>query len=373
MDSFIPVSEPLLNGNEKKYLCECIDTGWISSEGPFVQRLEKEFAEFSGQRYGNCVSNGTVAIELLIKAMKEEYNWQNDDEIIMPSFTIISSAQGVIYNKLKPVFIDSEELTWNMDTKKIEELITPKTQAIMPIHIYGLPTDMNPIFEIAKKYNLKIIEDAAQSHGQKYYDKVCGGMSDASTFSFYANKHIAAGEGGIILTSSDSLNEKIHYYRNLCFTKERFIHEDLGWNFRMSNLQAAVAYAQFEQLDFFIEKKKKMGQIYNEALKNLPLKLPCPKTQYSENNYWVYGIVLNDDVSFDAKEARKKLAELGIGTRPFFYPMHKQPALIKLGITDDINRPVSEKLYEKGFYIPSGLGLTESHQETVIKKLKTIF
>ncbi len=373
MNGFIPVNEPLLNGNEKKYLCECIDTGWISSEGPFVNKLEKEFSSYTGQKYGNCVSNGSVALELAIRAMKEVYNWQKNDEIILPSFTIISSAQGIVYNKLKPVFVDSETLTWNMDTSKIEELITPKTKAIMAIHIYGLPCDMRPIFELAEKYNLKIIEDAAQAHGQNYLDKKCGGMSDISTFSFYANKHITAGEGGMVMTSSDELNEKIKYYRNLCFSKQRFVHEELGWNFRMSNIQAAVAYAQFEQLEFFIEKKKKMGAIYNEAFKNLPVQLPCEKTDYSENNYWTYGIVLNDDVKFDAKEAIEKLSNLKIGTRPFFYPLHKQPVFEKMGLTDKIIRPVSGKLYERGFYIPSGLGLSENQQEIVIENLKKIF
>jgi len=371
--TFIPVNEPLLEGNEKKYLNECIDTGWISSEGPFVKKLENDFSAYTGQSYGSCVANGSVAIDVAIRALREVYGWNDYDEIILPTFSIISSAQSIVYNKLKPVFVDADPITWNIDTTKIEQMITTKTKAIMVVHIFGLPTDMNPIVELAKKYDLRIIEDAAQAHGQSYYGKKCGSMSDISTFSFYANKHIACGEGGMIMTSSDKLIEKVKYYKNLCFSKDRFVHQDLGWNFRMSNLQAAVAYAQFERLDGFIEKKKQMGAKYQELLKDIPAQLPLVKTDYAPNNYWVFGLVLNDDVKFGAKEAMQKLSDAGIGTRPFFYPLHKQPVFEKMGLTDDIKRPVSENLYERGFYIPSGLGLTDEQMQIVVKKVKELF
>ena len=370
---FIPVNTPLLDGNEKKYLNECIDTGWISSEGAFVKKLEKEFSAYTGQKYGSCVANGSVAIDVALRAMKEVYGWQDNDEIIVPNFTIMSTAQSVVYNNLKPVFVDAEPITWNIDTSKIEEMITPKTRAIMVVHIYGLPTDMDKIFELAQKYDLKIIEDSAQAHGQTYRDKKCGGMSDISTFSFYANKHIACGEGGMVMTSSDELIEKINYFKNLCFSKDRFVHYDLGWNFRMSNLQAAVAYAQFEKLDKSIEKKKIMGARYQELLKGIPAQLPLPKTDYAENNYWVFGLVLNDDVKFSAKEAMQKLADKDIGCRPFFYPLNEQPVFRKLGISDDIKRPVSSRLYERGFYIPSGLGLTDADMDRVVKEVRSLF
>lgn len=198
-------------------------------------------------------------------------------------------------------------------------------------------------------------------------------MSDISTFSFYANKHISAGEGGMVMTSDENLLEKINYYKNLCHSKDRFVHYDLGWNYRMSNLQAAVAYAQFEELDDSIKKKKLMGKLYTELLKDIPAQLPVSKTDYAENNYWVYGIVLNDDVKFDAKEAMKKLSEKNIGVRPFFCPMHKQPVFVKMGLTDETIRPISEKLYERGFYIPSGINITTEQIETVAKKIKEIF
>jgi perosamine synthetase len=371
--NFIAVNEPLLNGNEKKYLNECIDSGWISSEGPFVKKLENDFSKYCGQSYGVAVANGSVAIDVAIRALKEVYNFSDGDEIIMPSFTIISCAQSVVYQGLKPVFIDANPSTWNIDVNLIEQAITKKTKAIMVVHIYGLPSDMDPIINLAKKYNLKIIEDAAESHGQEYKGKKCGGFGDISTFSFYPNKHITTGEGGMIMTSDEKLFEKCSSLKNLCFTKNRFVHEELGWNYRMSNLQAAVGVAQFERLESFIEKKKQMGALYQELLKDIPAQLPQAKTDYATNHYWVFGILLNKDVKFDAKAAMENLAKDGIGTRPFFYPMHLQPALKKLGLTDSIKRPISENLYERGFYIPSGLNLTNEQIETVVKQVKKLF
>lgn len=373
MTSFIPVNEPLLDGNEKKYLSECIDTGWISSEGPFVKKLEDDFSSYCGQKYGVAVANGSVAIDVAIRAMKEIYGWQGNDEIIIPTFTIISCAQSVIYNGLKPIFVDANPITWNMDVTKIENFITSKTKAIMVVHIYGLPTDMDPILKLAKKYELKIIEDSAQAHGQSYIEKKCGSFGDVSTFSFYPNKHITTGEGGMVMTLNEEIANKVKYFKNLCFTKNRFIHNDLGWNFRMSNLQAAVGVAQLERLEQFVQKKKLMGKIYQELLKNIPAQLPAVKTHYAENNYWVFGLVLNEDLKFNANEAIKKLAEKGIGTRPFFYPLHKQPVFAKMGLTDNIARPVSEILYERGFYIPSGLNLNEEKMHIVADKIKELF
>lgn len=371
--NFIPVNEPLLNGNEKKYLSECIDTGWISSEGPFVKKLEEEFATYSGAKYATTVSNGSAALDLAIKALKEVYNFQNNDEIILPDFTIISSAQSIVYNGLKPVFIDSEPITWNMDTSKIEERITPRTKAIMAVHIYGLPTDMAPILALAKKYNLKIIEDAAQAHGQSYANSKCGSIGDIATFSFYANKHITCGEGGMVMTSNEQLFEKCKYFKNLCFEKERFVHNNLGWNFRLSNLQAAVAYAQFEKLENHITIKKQMGAKYQELLNSIPAQLPCPSKDYAQNHYWVFGLVLDDDVPFNAKDAIKALAKQGIGTRPFFRPMRMQPVFQKMDLIDKNQNPIAKRLYERGFYIPSGLNLTDEKIEYVATKLKELF
>lgn len=373
MTDFIPVFEPNYNGNEKKYLSECIDTNWLGSNGPFVRRIEEEFSKFCNQEFGSCVSNGSAALDITIRAMKNLYKWEDNDEIVIPSFNIISAAQSCIYNNLKPVFVDAEEKTWNIDTTKIEEVITKKTRAIVIVHIYGLPSDIEPILEIAKKYNLKVIEDAAQAHGQMYKGKPCGSFSDVATFSFFTNKHISCGEGGIILTSNKELLDKINYYKNLCFTPEKFVHTDLGWNYRMTNLQGAIACAQFEKLDETIKRKIELGNKYQELLKGIPAQLSCKETAYAKNHYWIFGLVLNEDVKFNANLAMIELRKANIETRPFFYPMHKQPIFEKMGILDNIKRPISEKLYEKGFYIPMGLNLTDEKLEFISNKIKNLF
>ncbi len=368
--SFIPVNEPLLNGNEKKYLIECIDTGWISSEGHFVKKFEEKFAEKVNRKYGIAVCNGSVALDAAILAL--ELN--NNDEVIMPTFAIISCAAAIIRAGAKPVLVDSNPFTWNIDVSKIEEKITPKTKAIMVVHIYGLPVDMEPVLEIADKYNLKIIEDAAEMHGQFYKDKPCGSFGDISTFSFYPNKHITTGEGGMIVTNNPVLAEKCRSLRNLCFKPEkRFVHEELGFNYRMSNIQAALGVAQLEKLDEFVKIKQLIGKKYTELLKNIDsIQLPLIKTDYAKNIYWVYGLLLKENVQFDAEIAMKKLAELQIGTRPFFWCMHEQPIFRKMGLFENEKYPIAENMARRGFYIPSGMALTDYQLKNVATALKEV-
>ncbi len=369
--AFIPVNEPLLNGNEKKYLCECIDTGWISSEGAFVSKLEQGMALATNRKHGIAVCNGSVALDVAVKAL----GIGEGDEVIMPTFTIISCASAVVRAGAKPVLIDCDSLSWNMNVSDIESKITPKTKAIMIVHIYGLPVDIDPILRIAKKYNLKVIEDAAEAHGLEYNSQKCGSFGDISTFSFYPNKHITTGEGGMVLTNDEKLAEKCKSLRNLCFQpQKRFVHEELGWNFRMSNLQAAVGVAQLEQLDKFITKKQNMGKKYTELLSGIEeIQLPVAKTAYANNIYWVYGIVLKDSVSFNAEAAMQKLKEKGIGTRPFFYPMNKQPVFEKMGLFKNETYPVAESLAERGFYVPSGLALTSQQIEYIASAVRSLF
>ena len=362
IDKFIPVNEPLLNGNEKKYLIECIDTGWVSSEGPFVKRFEKEFAEYVGRKYGIAVSNGTAAIDVAVYSL----GIGPGDEVIMPTFTIISCVLQIVRSGAKPVFVDSDPLTWNMNVKKIEAKITNRTKAIMAVHIYGLPVDMNPVLELCLRYKLKLIEDSAEVIGQTYKDKLCGSFGDISTVSFYINKHITTGEGGMILTDDKDLADKCRELRNLCFKEgKRFVHERLGWNLRMTSLQAALGVAQLERINEFLIKKRLIGKFYNELFIGLQgLVLPVAETDYAKNIYWVYGLVLNDDIQFDAKEAISRLAKLGIGCRPFFCPMHQQPVLKNLGLIEKF--PVAERLYKRGFYLPSGLALNEHKMSRVV-------
>ncbi|MHC5714786.1 MAG: DegT/DnrJ/EryC1/StrS family aminotransferase, partial [Nostoc sp.] len=245
----IPVNQPLLNGNEKKYLLQCIETGWISSEGPFVKQLEQEFAARVGRKYGIAVSNGSVALDAAVAAL----GISQGDEVILPTFTIISCAAAIVRAGAVPVIVDSDPVTWNMDVSQMEAKITSRTKAIMIVHIYGLPVDVDPIQDLADKYGLYIIEDAAEMHGQTYKGRSCGSFGNISTFSFYPNKHITTGEGGIIVTNDAHLAERCQSLRNLCFQpQKRFVHEELGWNMRMSNLQAALGVAQLERLDEFV-------------------------------------------------------------------------------------------------------------------------
>jgi perosamine synthetase len=248
-----------------------------------------------------------------------------------------------------------------MDVNQIETKISSRTKAIMVVHIYGLPVDMDPVLDVAKRYGLKVIEDAAEMHGQTYKGQPCGSFGDISTFSFYPNKHITTGEGGMIVTNDDNLAETCRSLRNLCFQPEkRFVHERLGWNLRMTNMQAALGLAQLERLDNFVSRKRAMGLRYTELLKGVQgLELPLNKTEYAENIYWVYGLLLNDSSGLNAEQAMKRLEEKGIGTRPFFYPMHQQPVLRRMGFFEDEHYPVAERLYHQGFYIPSGMALSD--------------
>lgn len=367
MNNFIQVNTPLLDGNEKKYLNECIDTGWISSEGPFVKKFEEMIATAVDQKYGIAVSNGTAALEIAVMAL----GIGKGDEVIMPSHTIISCGQAITKAGAVPVLVDSNLTNWNMDINQIESRITIKTKAIMVVHLYGLPVKMNEVLRIAKKYNLYIIEDTAQMLGQSYNEKPCGSFGDISTFSFYPNKQITTGEGGMCVTSDEKLAKKCESLRNLCFGAKRFIHEEIGWNYRMTNLQAALGVAQMEKLDYHVKRKREIGKKYQNLLGNSAnFTLALETTSYAQNIYWIVGILLADHIENDADFFIDKLSQLGIGCRPFFYPMHLQPVFTKMGLFTNERYPNSEKLYYRGFYIPSGLGILDSDIEYVSKMVK---
>lgn len=364
------VNEPVLNGNEKKYIDECIDTNWISFEGPFVKRFEEGMAKLTNRSYGIAVSNGSVALDTAVIALKLGAG----DEVIMPDFTIISCAAPLVRAGAKPVLIDADPLTWNMKVEDIEAKITKRTKAIVVVHIYGLPVDMDPVLALAEKYHLAVIEDAAEMHGQTYRGKPCGSFGTISTFSFYPNKHITCGEGGMVLTNDEELAERCRLARNLFFSpKKRYVHEELGYNFRMTNLQAAIGCAQLERIDETVEKKRHIGHLYNELLKDVDgVQKPVEKTEYADNIYWVYGLVLEDQIKADADEVMKRLGDEGIGCRGFFWGMHEQPVFQKMHLFDGERYPVSERLARRGFYIPSGLNLTDDDQQYVVEKLKKV-
>ena len=303
MTDFIPVNRPDLSGRERELLLECIDTGWISSEGPFIGQFEAAFAKQVKRAHGVAVANGSAALDIAVAAL----GITEGDEVIMPSFTIISCATAVVRAGAKPILVDSDASTWNMDIAQVERAITPRTKAIMVVHIYGLPVDMDPILALAKKHKLFIIEDAAEMHGQTYNGKPCGSFGDISTFSFYPNKHITTGEGGMVVTDDAALAERCKSLRNLCFqTKKRFVHEELGWNYRMTNLQAALGLAQLERLEEFAARKRAMGARYRELLSGIPgIELPLARADFAESIYWVFGLVLKDSVPFEDRKSTR--------------------------------------------------------------------
>lgn len=367
----IPVNSPLLEGNEKKYLSECIETGWISSEGPFVHKFENAMAQETGRKYASAVSSGTSALELAFAALDLEAG----DEVIIPSFTIISCVSAIIRCNLVPIFVDSDLNTWNTNLEFIKKAYTNKTKAILLPHIYGLPIDLDPILDFAKEHNLFIVEDAAQMHGQSYKDRKCGSFGDISIFSFYANKLVSTGEGGMLLTNKQEIYLRVESLKNQAFIKgKRFYHEDLGFNFRMTNLQAAVGLAQVEQLEKFVLKKKLVGELYQEGLSSIKnIQLPVKQTPYATNIYWAFGLVLKGSLEGRAQEITTSLRGLGVDTRPFFYPLHKQPIIQKLGFAkNSVSLENAECLGDNGFYLPNGLGIDLKQVDKVCKSLRQI-
>lgn len=368
--TFIPVNEPRLDGNELQYLTECIETGWISSEGRFVEELERRVAQACGRRFGVAVANGSVALDAAVLAL----GIGPGHEVILPTLTIISCAAAVVRAGATPVVVDSDPWTWNMDVRLLGQKLTPRTRAIMAVHLYGLPVEMEPLLAFAREHDLLVLEDAAEELGQTCNGRPIGSFGEVSTLSFYPNKHITTGEGGMILTDDERVAERARGLRNLCFLPEkRFVHEELGFNFRMSNLQAAVGVAQAERLQETIARKREIGARYTQLLRDVPgLQLPLERTDYAENIYWVFGVVLDDGVPFDAAEAMKRLASRGVGTRPFFWAMHEQPVFRRMGLFENEHCPVAERLARRGFYVPSGVALTDEQIDRVAAALRQV-
>jgi len=365
----IPVNEPLIGSQETKNVLECLQTGWISSEGHFIREFEEKWAAYCGMKYGVAVSNGTVALEIAVACL----NLKAGDEVILPSFTIISCAQAVTNNHGVPILVDCDPETWCMDVSQVEVKITSRTRAIMPVHIYGHPVDMDPLRQLAQKYNLVLIEDAAEAHGGEYRGQKCGGLGDLGCFSFYANKIITTGEGGMVLTNDESQAEHLRALRNLCFRKERrFYHTELGDNFRLTNVQAAIGVAQIERIEESIQKKRWMAGAYAEQLSGVKgLTLPVERP-WAKNVYWMYGIVLDPALGVDAAKLANLLSEQGVMTRPFFLGMHEQPVFHAMGLFNGEHYPVTEHIARQGLYLPSGLTLTQEQVRRVGDAVKTV-
>jgi len=367
----IPVCEPFLAGNEEKYVTDALKSGWISSAGKYISAFEASFASYCGVKHGIAVCNGTVALHSALRSL----GIGKGDEVIIPDFTMIASAFAVCYCGAVPVFVDAEEDTWNINTDKIEEKVSPRTRAIMVVHIYGHPSDMDPIKDIAKKNRLKVIEDAAEVHGAEYKGKKCGSLGDIAAFSFYANKNITTGEGGMVITDDDELAERCRYLKNLCFPmkgQRKFIHNDIGFNYRMSNLHAAIGLAQTEKADLYRDLRINHARLYQKYLQNVPGLVFQQEKSWARNVCWMNGIVLTDEFSITRDDLMTKLRDREIDSRPFFVPMHQQPALRKYGCDCSGSYPVSCDLSNRGMYLPSGSNLTEENIELVATAIREI-
>lgn len=365
---FVPVNEPVITPESKQYVAEAMESGWISSAGKYIGLFEQKFAEFLGVKHALTTTSGTTSIHLALVTA----GIGPGDEVIVPDFTMIASVLPILYCGATPVFVDAEPETFNIDPNLIEAKITKRTKAIIPVHLFGHSADMDKILAIAKKHNLIMIEDAAEAHGATYNGKICGSMGDMGCFSFYGNKIITTGEGGMMVTNDDKLAERARLLKDLAHSpKKRFWHEEVGFNYRITNLQAAIGLGQLEHMKEFVAKKQWMDQEYRKRLGDIPgLRLPITKP-HTTNVFWMYGVLVEDDFPLAKDELRAALKERGVDTRDFFYSTASQP-IMKRFTKPTEKFPVSVMLSERGFYLPSGLALTEEQVTYVCDSLRAI-
>lgn len=360
----VPVNTPHLSEADRRSVLECLESGWISSEGPQVAEFEREFASAFGRAIGVAVSSGTAALDVAVRAI----GIGPGDEVLVPSLTIISCARAIVESGAKPVPVDCDPTDWNAHLHHFEQRLTPRCRAVLLVHLYGLCADLDPIIAWARAHGLAVIEDASQAQGLRYNHRPCGCFGDVSVFSLYANKLITTGEGGMILCDSPALAERCRSLRNLCFdSAKRFWHVELGWNYRMTALQAALGLCQVGRVDELVGRKRAIGEAYRRAFEDLAgVEMAPTETAYARNVYWAFGLVVEERSSLSRDEFMAALARDGIGTRTFFYGLHTQPALLERGLVDHVVLPVTESLAERGFYLPSGLGLSDREQRHVI-------
>lgn len=364
----IPVWEPVLDGNEERYVRDCLETNWISSLGKYITLFEESFSRYCGMPHGIACSSCTAGLHLALVAL----GVGRGDEVLIPDFTLIVSANTVLQAGARPVLVDADPKTWCIDPVKIEEKITPRTRAIMAVHMYGHPCRMSAILEIARRHGLWVVEDCAEAHGAEIGGKRVGSFGDAACFSFYGNKILTTGEGGMVLTSDGNLAAKLRLLRDQAFQNPRFVHQEIGYNYRLTNLQAAIGLAQTERVERKVAKKCEIARWYTQRLREYPdLELPYEEPG-SKNVYWMYGVKLGDRFRQGRDRVMAELKEKGIETRAFFCPMHLQPVFQG----SDPRFPdtsgeysVSEDLWKRGLYLPSGLGLTPEQVDEVVEKL----
>jgi len=362
---FIPVAAPTLNGNERAYVLDCLDSTWISSNGKYVEQFERAFAEFCGVKHAAACCNGTVALHLALMAL----GVGPKDEVIVPTLTFVATANAVTYCGARPVFVDSEPETWNIDPEQIEAKITTRTKGIIVVHLYGHPVDMDPVMSIARRHNLFVIEDAAEAHGAEYKGRKVGSIGDIATFSFYGNKIITTGEGGMVVTNDDALASKVRQLKGQGMDpNKRYWFPIVGYNYRMTNVAAAIGLAQLERAEWHIERRREVAKWYYQALKDNPsLTLPVER-EWAKNVYWMFTVVLNDNVRKSRDHIMQELAAEGIETRPVFYPLHTLPPYNRLSRGQRF--PVASHLGARGINLPTWAGLKKADIEFICKVLK---
>ena len=354
----IPVFEPEIGDKELAGVIDCVKTGWISGySGKYISEFEERFSAYCGCKYGVTTSNCATALLLTLESL----GIGKGDEVITSTFTMIATVNAIIKAGATPVLMDSESDTCNMDPNLIEDKVTKRTKAILPVHIYGHPCDMSPIINIAIEYDLDVIEDAAEAHGAEYRGRRTGGLGTAGCFSFYINKIITTGEGGMITTDSKELADRARLLKSYATVpKSRFLHEHIGFNYRMTNMQAAVGVGQLDKIDYFIEQKRRITQQYNEYLCDVGGLILPKEMPWAKNVYWVYGIRVTSDFGISRDELRARLGDKGIETRTYFVPMHLQPCFHKIGLFKKDKHPISEMLAREGLYLPNSTSLTSN-------------
>ncbi len=349
--AFIPIAEPQLGDKELEYVTDCVKSGWVSSLGEYVRQFERGFAAYCGVKYGIATFNGTVALHLLAATL----NLGPGDEVIMPSLTYVATANAIRYTGATPVFVDSEPETWNIDPNQVAARITPRTKAIVAVHLYGHSADMDPLRNIAADHNLFLIEDAAEAHGAYYKGQRVGGLSDAAIFSFYGNKIITTGEGGILVTNNQAWAERAFFLENQGrYSDDPYWHPEIGYNYRMTNIQAAIGLAQLERIDELLAIRRRNAAHYGQRLAAITgLTLP-PEKNWGKNVYWMYSVIVEQEFGLTRDELRIRLREAGIDSRPFFYPVHTLPMYLT-----GQSLPIAEDLGRRGLNLPSGATLTD--------------
>ena len=364
MSRFIPVAAPALVGNEKDYVIDCLESTWISSGGKYIEKFEQSFAEFCGVRHAVSCCNGTVALHLALLALGVGAG----DEVIVPTLTFVATANAVAYCGARPVFIDSEAETWNMNPQLVERAITPRTKGIIAVHLYGHPTDMNPLIELAKARGLFVLEDAAEAHGAQYKGRTVGSIGEMATFSFYGNKIVTTGEGGIVTTDDDDLARRARQLKGQGQDPHRrYWFPMLGYNYRMTNIEAAIGLGQMERIDWHTARRREIAGWYRKYLGDAPQFALSPEAPWAESAYWIICVLLDEKFPVERDEVMMRLAESGIETRPFFYPMHTLPMYREAAASGQF--PVAESLARRGFNVPSSATLTEEDVAYVCQKL----